>query len=133
VQRPPTLVPPLRDRNEASLAAALSLAFELGYNEGRILAKLMASDFGTLKDLHAAANRNNEKLALDTLRVLISRLRKKLAAHEIEITVLFRLGYGLRKQAREKICQRLAEYDALIADPRRRGRRIARVDQLAVG
>jgi len=130
--RPPA-PPPLRDRDEASLAAALCLSFKLGRSEGQMLAKLMTCDYATQKDLHVAASRNNQKVALSSVRVLVCVLRKKLAVHNIEITALWKLGYGLCKEAREKIYRQLAKYDAgfttppegRAAPPKRR----ARVDQ----
>jgi len=44
--------------------------------------------------------------------VHISVLRKKLLPHNIEISTMRGFGYGLRKESRRKICQRLLEYDA---------------------
>src|SRR5258707_61815 len=76
-QRTTTSLPLLRARSEAALAVALCLMFKLGRSEGQMLAKLMACDYCTEKDLQVAANRGNEKVALSTVRVLISQMRTK--------------------------------------------------------
>src|SRR5262249_41433854 len=68
---------PLRDRDETSLAAALSMAFELSRTEGQVLTKLMTCDYSSFADLLAAANRENQRVALRTLPKLLSILRKK--------------------------------------------------------
>jgi hypothetical protein len=107
----------LRDRDEAALAVALSLALELSRSEGQMLSRMLARDCSTETELHIAANCRNEEVSLRTMRVLLSRLRKRLTDHDIEITRLRGLGYGLGKPAREKIYRRLAEYDALVPLP----------------
>jgi hypothetical protein len=109
--------PPLRDRDKTSLAAALSMAFELSRTEGQVLTKLMTCDYSDFDGLLAAANHENQGVSARTLPTLLSKLRKKLAAYDIEITSLRKLGFGLRMETREKICRQLAEYDQLIAPP----------------
>jgi hypothetical protein len=120
---PPLPAIPLRGRDEASLAVALCLTFELTRSEAQMLAKLMASEYSTYSELHIAANRNNnETTALRSVPVRLCYLRKKLAAYDIGITTLRKLGYGLRREAREKICRQLVEYDArfIATTPRRK-------------
>jgi hypothetical protein len=119
--RPPAR--PLRDRNETSLAAALCLLLELSRSQAQMLTKLMACDYATPEELHIAANR---AITPSSMSTLICELRKKLGRYGIEITTLYRLGYGLRRGAREKICQLLVEYDAGFitppeGSPKRRG------------
>jgi hypothetical protein len=104
--------PPLRDRDEAALAAVLRLLFELQGSEGHILAKLTTCDYVTPEELQITANRDKPIFTRSTVTVLICGLRKKLAIHNIGITTLTGLGYGLRRGSREKICRRLARYDA---------------------
>jgi hypothetical protein len=126
--------PPPRKRDEMALIAVLCLLFELRRGEGLMLAKLMACDYCTQAELHNAAN-CDKTIAPSTMNVLICKLRKKLAVHNIEITTLYKLGYGLRRAAREKICRRIAEYDAefiapaesQLAAPSKRRRRRGRV------
>jgi hypothetical protein len=105
-------IPPLRDRDAASLAVVLCLLFNLRRSESQILMKLATQDYATIKELHAAANHDEQTVAASSMTVLISGLRKKLAPHGLEITTLRGFGYGLRKESREKICRRLAKYDA---------------------
>jgi hypothetical protein len=133
---PPPATPPLRDRDKASLAAALCLLFELSRSEGQMLAKLMLCDYCTQEELHIAANHDNQKVALSSVRVLICMMRKKLATYHGEITALHKLGYGLRKGSREKIYRLLAKHDAgfITATPPPEGqaappKRRARTDQ----
>ena len=90
---PPLPAIPLRGRDEASLAVALCLTFELTRSEAQMLAKLMASEYSTYSELHIAANRNNnETTALRSVPVRLCYLRKKLAAYDIGITTLRKLG-----------------------------------------
>jgi hypothetical protein len=122
--------PALRDRDEAALGVALCLLFELGRGEGQMLAKLMTCDYATQEELHVAASRDNQKVALSSMRVLICLLRKKLAVYNIEIAALRKLGYGLRKGSREKIYRQLAKYDAgFYTSPEVPPKRRARISQ----
>jgi len=120
---------PARNRNETSLAAALCLLLELGRSEGLMLAKLMTCDYATPEELHIAANRTITPSSMSTL---ICELRKKLAIYSIEITTLYKLGYGLRKGSREKIYRLLVEYDAgFITPPEGPPKRRAQQESLA--
>jgi len=64
-------------------------------------------------------------------------LRKKLLPHGIEITTLWGFGYGLHREAREKLRQQLATYDAKLipvidrprSKPKAPPKRRARTDQ----
>src|SRR4051812_20187483 len=103
---------PLRERDEASLAAVLCLLFNLRRSEGEVLMKMATQDFATKKEIHAAASQNDQTIAESTVSVMISVLRKKLSVHNVEITTLRGFGYALRKESRGKICRRLAKYDA---------------------
>jgi hypothetical protein len=109
--RAPTPPPP-QLRDEASLAAVLCLLFDLGHSEGRILVRMLAYDYSSKPELRLAASHSGRMLTINTTGVLISSLRKKLAAHDIRITTVSSLGYGLDRDARDKIHQRLARYDA---------------------
>jgi hypothetical protein len=105
-----------RFKDEAELAVALSLSLKLGRSEGQILAILLANDCSSEGQLLAAANYGDSpKVSPQSIRVIMSQLRKKLAAFGVEITTLRRLGYGLRSESREEICRRLVRYDALLA------------------
>ena len=77
-----------------------------------MLAELLASDFCTRPQLFVAANRDNPKVALASIRIIISFMRKKLAKRHVKISALPNLGYGLNKQSRDRINQLLAEFDA---------------------
>jgi DNA-binding winged helix-turn-helix (wHTH) protein len=105
-------IPPLRERDEASLAAVLCLLFNLRRSEGQVLMLMSTQDFVSKEEIHAAASQNEQTIAEATVSVLISGLRKKLIVYGIEISTLRGFGYGLRKESRVKICRRLAKYDA---------------------
>jgi hypothetical protein len=108
----PHSLPPSPPRDEASLAAVLCLLFDLGHSEGRILARMLAYDISSKAELRLAASHNGRMLTINTTGVLISTLRKKLAAHDIRVTTISSLGYGLERDARDKIHKRLAKHDA---------------------
>jgi len=109
---PPPPISPLRDRDEASLAAALCLLFELKHSEGRMLARLLTRECITKEELRAAASHDDQPIAVGSIGVFLSTLRAKLRPHNIQITTISRMGYGLRKESRGEIYRRLAESDA---------------------
>jgi hypothetical protein len=104
--------PPLRNRDEAALTVALCLLFDLARTEGRILANLVTREVATQAELRAAINQDRPKVAISSMKIFVYKLRKKLAGHDIAIRTVHRVGYGLRKDSREKILQQLAGYDA---------------------
>lgn len=105
-------IAPLRERDEASLAAVLCLLFNLRRTEAQVLMLMSTQDFVSKEEIFAAATQNDKTIAKSTVSVMISVLRKKLGIHNIEISTLRGFGYGLRKESREKICRRLVKYDA---------------------
>jgi DNA-binding winged helix-turn-helix (wHTH) protein len=109
-----TTTPPLRDRDEAALAAALCLMFGLRRSEGQVLMLMSTQDFVSKKEIHAAASRDDQTIAESSVSVLISGLRKKLIVYNIEISTLRGFGYALRKESRGKIYRRLVKYDAAL-------------------
>ena len=109
VQPPAPPLPPPRERDEAALVVTLCMLFNLQAREGLLLAKLMAGDYQTLEALRVAVA---PKRTPASMRVFLSLLGKKLAAHEISIKNAHGIGYYLPKDARDKIYRRLAEYDA---------------------
>jgi DNA-binding response OmpR family regulator len=123
MQKEPTIVKH-RDRDEASLAAVLCLTFELRHSESRMLGQLLMHDYSTKEELRAAASHDDQTIALNTTDVFISSLRKKLARHDIRISTIPTLGYGLDGTARDKIRRRLARYDKELIRPRAGSRAI---------
>jgi DNA-binding winged helix-turn-helix (wHTH) protein len=103
--------PPLRNRSEASFAATLCLLFKLAPGEGQVLAKLVTHDHCTKDELRTIAGHNSVK----SLTVTIFTLRKKLKLYDIEITTIYRRGYGVDTKSRDQIHKLLAEYEAGIA------------------
>jgi hypothetical protein len=106
--------PPLRNRSEASFAATLCLLFKLAPGEGQVLAKLVTHDHCTKDELRTIAGHNNQVIALKSLTVIVYTLRVKLKPHGIKVTMLYRLGYGLDKKARDKIYKLLTEHDEAV-------------------
>jgi hypothetical protein len=109
VQPPAPPLPPPRDRDEAELIVTFCTLFSLQAREGLLLAKLMASDYQTLEELRAAVA---PKRTPNSMRVFLSLLCKKLAAHNISIKNARGVGYYLRKEVREEIYRHLARHDA---------------------
>ena len=125
----PKYIPTLR--NEASLTAALALMFKLRRSQAHVLMKMATQDFISKDEIFSTVTQNDRALADNTVSVHISVLRKKLLPYGIEISTLRGFGYGLRKESRRKICQRLAKYDAeLIPTSEGPPKRRARTDQL---
>jgi len=99
-----------KDKN--SLVAALCLTLKLKLNEGRMLVELMSHDYCTKEKLQAAASDDDGcAITVDTMRVFLSSMRKKLAVHDIRISTIPSMGYGLDGTARDKLRKMLAEYD----------------------
>jgi hypothetical protein len=58
-KRAPT-TPPLRNRDEASLAAALCLMFKLRRSEGQVLMKMATQDFVSKDEIFAAVAQSDQ-------------------------------------------------------------------------
>jgi hypothetical protein len=102
--------PPHHDRGEVSLAA-LCLAFKLKRSEGQMLVRLLTHSCSTIEELRIAAAHTNKIITIGTTRIFLSALRKKLSAHNIQISTISMLGYGLDGKARSKIEKMLVEHD----------------------
>jgi hypothetical protein len=99
---------PLRDRT--SLAAVLCLLFDLNRSEGQILGQLLQYDYSTGDELRAAASNTDQPTTIGTLRVSLSGLRRKLKSHDIQITTIPTLGYGLEPRARDRVYRHIARH-----------------------
>jgi DNA-binding winged helix-turn-helix (wHTH) protein len=108
--RPPKHVPPLR--NETALTVALCLMFKLRRSEAHVLMKMATGDFVSKDEIFSTVTRSDRARSDNAVSVHINMMRKKLLPYSIEIITMRGFGYGLRKESRRKICQRLAEYDA---------------------
>ena len=102
------------DRDANALAAALCLTLGLRHTEGRMLARLLARDYCTKEELRAAASDDKGAIAISSTDVFIAALRKKLARHDVRISTIPTLGYGLDRTARDKIRRLLARHDRAI-------------------
>src|SRR5262245_34443392 len=100
----------LTPRSEAALAPILCLLFKLAPAEGKMLAKLLTHDHCTKNDLCAVVSHSKEAVS-----VVMCALRAKLKPHKIAIDTLHGHGYGVGTQARARICEIVAEYDAGVA------------------
>jgi hypothetical protein len=101
----------LRDRDETSLLAVLCLAFELRLTEARVLLQLMTSDYTTITELRTAAS-TDKNITLDSTRVFLCSLRAKLKLHNVLVTTVSKLGYGLDTKSRANIRRGIEKYDA---------------------
>lgn len=114
---PPTsspAVPPLPNKDKASLAAALCLLFKLSRAQGHVLMKLVTQDYVTAQEICAIAARNDQTLKSSdgSARAFIFALRRRLATHNVRVLTLHGVGHVLHKESRKKICRQLAKYDA---------------------
>jgi hypothetical protein len=108
----PNAIAPLRERDEASLAAVLCLLFGLRRTEGQVLMKMASQDFVSKEEIYTVAAQSDQAIAKSTVSVMVCVLRRKLSVYGIEIVTLRGFGFALRKESRGKICRRLAKYDA---------------------
>ena len=99
----------LRDRDETSLAAVLCLTFDLRLTEARMFMQLLSNDYTTIEALRTSADK---KITLDSTRVFLCSLRAKLKLHNVEITTVYGVGYGLDTNSRANIRKAIARYDA---------------------
>jgi hypothetical protein len=109
VKPPAAPLPPPRDRDEMAFIVTLCAVLGLAAREGRLLAKLMASDYQTLEELRVAIA---PKRSPKSMTIFLSGLRKKLRVHGIAIKNARDIGYYLPTDAREEIHQQLAQHDA---------------------
>jgi hypothetical protein len=106
------VIPSLRDRDEASLAVALCLAFRLPRSQGHALMKLATREFVRKSEISTTAGQNDPRIADSTVGVLICKLRKNLTPYNVEIVTLWGSGFAMPKGSREKVFEQLAMYDA---------------------
>jgi hypothetical protein len=99
------------NRSETAIAAVLCLLFELSHSEGRMLGQLLLHDYCTADGLRMAAAYGGQPITTGTMRVSLSSLRRKLRLHDIQVTTIAKLGYGLETRARERIYKHLAKHD----------------------
>jgi hypothetical protein len=102
----PAPVPPPRD--EKALLIALCMTFRLSDTEARLALRLLASAHCTPQELCQATAR---ALAHGSMKVVLHRLRKKLAARDIEIVNSYGTGYALTPASRSKIIRQVNRYD----------------------
>jgi hypothetical protein len=110
---PTSSLPPLH-RGELSLAVTLCALFNLNAREGWVLSRLMTNDYQTLEELCAETQTTKliKPIKPKSAKVFLSYLRRKLAAHDIEIVNAHSVGYYLRKKSRQSIYQQLVQHDA---------------------
>ena len=99
----------LRDRDETSLVAVLCLTFDLRPTEARMFMQLLSNDYSTIEALRTSADK---KITLDSTRVFLCSLRAKLKLHNVEITTVYGVGYGLDTNSRANIRRGIEKYDA---------------------
>jgi hypothetical protein len=85
--------------------------FRLRLSEGRMLVALMTQDYSGKDTLRIAASLADQMATIGTMKVLLSSLRKKLARHDIRVSNIPGLGYGIDTISRGKIRKLLAEHD----------------------
>jgi DNA-binding response OmpR family regulator len=99
------------NRSETALSAVLCILFELSQSEGRILGRLLLNDYCSADGLCRAAGHDGQPITTGTLRVTFNSLRRKLRLHDIGISTVQSLGYGLRVRGRERIYSHLVRHD----------------------
>ena len=94
------------------LAAALALRFALTPSEARVLMRLQPSGFATRREIHAAIGDTDPVTVTKIVDVIIGRLRRKMAPHDVEIANIRSVGFQLVGDAKERIRQELIAYGA---------------------
>jgi DNA-binding response OmpR family regulator len=103
--------PPLRSNNESSLVALCSQLLALTPAESRVFVRLLKHAFVSKEDLHAAMSSDGKPTTgVKIVDVVISRLRRKLAPHGVELNTVYGQGVRLADGTRDRIRKILAEY-----------------------
>jgi hypothetical protein len=102
-----------------SLVAPCCLAFGLTRAEGRALVKLLQHDHVDKQTLHIAISRDDPPVTgVEVVEVVIHRLRKKLAAHDIAIKNIRGVGFFIPKDTRERVRKIIGEDSISTVAPR---------------
>src|SRR5262249_25099731 len=105
--------PPSHVDARTPLLLAINQLFQLSPAEGRALVELLEHKQVSRQALHVAMSAAGTPVSrIKIIDVVVSRMRRKLAPHGIEIVTVHGLGFGLAEGARDKIHQQLAEYDS---------------------
>ena len=114
-----SLAVPPRVIRAPPLVTACCLTFGLTPSEARVLLALVEHGFVGKADLHGAMSREDKVVTsrINTLGVVVYRLRAKLAEHGIAIETVWGQGFKLDEAARDRLRKILAEYGADTATP----------------
>jgi DNA-binding phage protein len=102
--------PPRVDRT-SPLVAACCLTFRITQAEARVLVELMENSYVAKENLLAAMAPHG-KPKINTLAVVVCRLRQKLAPHGVEIVTVYGQGFKINEGARDKVRRLTAASEA---------------------
>jgi hypothetical protein len=85
------------------LPATLQSTLGLNRTEIELLLRLVAWGSLAREQIPAIATCGHRSVKLSSVNAIVRGLRKKLAAHDIELVTLREFGWGLRPEGREKI------------------------------
>jgi hypothetical protein len=104
--------PPSHVDVRTPLLCALGHLFGLTPAESRALVELMRHQHVSRKALHIASSPDgNPKSSIKVLDVIVHKVRKKLAPHDIKIVNIYGRGFGLADGAHERIRRLVAKHD----------------------
>jgi len=103
---------PPPDDARSPLLLALNQLFGLSPAEGRALIELMDHQHVSRQAIHAAISRDGNPVSkTKIIDVIISRIRRKLAPHDIAIITIYGLGFKLGDGAHDRIRKLLTEHN----------------------
>jgi DNA-binding winged helix-turn-helix (wHTH) protein len=104
---------PVVPRSESSLRVALTILFKLTRGEARVLVRLPAPEHVVSpEELYAAITPRSLTPKPRSISAIICYLRKKLDPFDIRIATVRGVGFCLTDDARDRIRELLARYDA---------------------
>ena len=116
IPRPPGQPHSPPSESGASFAMTCRVLFKLAPAESRAFAALLAKNQVSRGELHQAITQDDAPLTDQKgIDVLVHKMRKKLARHNIAVTAIWELGFTIDKATRDRVHKILAEHGVDIA------------------
>jgi hypothetical protein len=98
-----SLAAPPRIHHPPPLVTTCCLTLGMTPSEARVLLALTEHGYAGRKDLHHAMSDGRGTSKIKTVDVVINRVRQKLAAHNVKIIAVWKSGYKLDEDDRDKL------------------------------